>query len=86
MSNTHDYTRENRYWGHDLSFKLMDPEGMRLNATGWGTGINQGDFISLSNKGDVTRYKFETISYYHDPSDMWTAVLLFAPRQAEASE
>lgn len=80
---THDYTRSKRRWGHDLTYSLVDAGGIRLKAYGWGTGINKGDYILLSNGADETRYQFESLSYYGNPHDMWSAVLVYAPRTAE---
>lgn len=80
---THDYTRPNRRWGHDLTYSLADAGGIRLKASGWGTGIRKDDYILLSNGSDETRYQFESISYYGNPHDMWHAVLVYAPRSAE---
>ena len=77
---THDYRRHNRGWGHDLAYTPIKRN--RLRATGWGRGIKPGDFILLSNGDADTRYQFTTIDYYADPSDMWRAVLSFAPRES----
>lgn len=81
----HDYTRKNRYWGHDIHFRPIDPEGLRLNAGGWGRGIQKGDYILITNPANQaeTRYQVESIEYYIDPRDQWHGVLAFAPRQAE---
>jgi hypothetical protein len=80
---THDYTRPKRRWGHDLTYSLIDAGGLRLKASGWGTGISKDDYILLSNGSDETRYQFESISYYGNPHDMWSAMLVYAPRSAE---
>lgn len=80
---THDYTRANRRWGHDLAYSLVDSGGMRLKASGWGTGISKDDYILLSNGDGETRYQFESITYYGNPHDMWSATLVYAPRNAE---
>lgn len=83
----HDYTRKKRGWGHDIHFRPIDPEGLRLDAGGWGRGIQEGDYILITNpdSGSDTRYQVESIEYHIDPSDQWRGVLAFAPRQAEAS-
>lgn len=79
----HDYTNGKRRWGHDITWSMLDPGGLRLNAQGWGSDIRQGDYILLSNGKGTTRYQFESVDYYGDPSDMWKGILVFAPRQAE---
>lgn len=76
---THDYTKDRRGWGHDLIFKPIDG-GQQADATGWGSGIEAGDFMLLSNGNDATRYYVESVTYYRDPPDMWQAKLWFAPR------
>lgn len=87
MSTTHDYTSAKRHWGHDIHWRLLDDKGLRLDAGGWGKGIEQGDFILITNSatGTSSRYRVESIQYYGDPSDQWHGVLAFAPRQPEAS-
>lgn len=80
---THDYTNGKRRWGHDITWKLLDAGGIRLKASGWGSGIGPGDFVLLSTGSDTTRYQFENIIYYPDQKDMWTGILVFAPRPAE---
>lgn len=85
MRKTHDYT--NPCWGHDLTFEIEDG-GRRLSAMGWGHGIRDGDFILIENKNpspganSSTRYRFTEVKYLGDPSDMWSATLIFAPRTA----
>ena len=79
---THDYTE--RYWGHDYTFDPID-DGMKGHAMGWGTGIEVGDYLLLQNGSDSTRYKVDSINYYADPSDMWSAELSFAPRPRPVS-
>lgn len=83
---THDYTNGKRRWGHDLAYSPIDASGLRLKASGWGRGIAEGDYILLSNGIDETRYQFESIDYYANPNDMWSATLKFAPRQPEQSQ
>ncbi|MEG2376839.1 MAG: hypothetical protein RSC43_00625 [Clostridia bacterium] len=80
---THDYTRAKRRWGHDLTYSPVDAGGVILKASGWGLGINKGDYILLSNGADETRYQFDSIAYYGNPHDMWSAVLVYAPRTSE---
>lgn len=80
---TYDYTNSKRRWWHDLSYSIIDAWGLRLKASGWGLGISEGDYILLSNGSDETRYQFESIDYYANPNDMWSATLQFAPRQPE---
>lgn len=82
VNTTHDYRRHKRSWGHDLTFSLVDAGGLRLKASGWGTGISKDDYILISNGFGETRYQFESIEYYGNPHDMWSAVLVYAPRGA----
>lgn len=77
---THDYRDERRCWGHDITYRPTANDG--LAASGWGSGIADGDYVLLSNGDADTRYRVETISYSRDPSDMWRASLSFAPRPA----
>lgn len=80
--NTHDYTEPKRHFGHDLTYSLVNPDGTEVRAIGWGSGISEGDYILLSHAdGDVTRYRFDTVNYKRDPADMWTARLIFSPRE-----
>lgn len=80
-SNTHDYSGPTRRIGHDYIFKPVG-RGMKGNITGWGYGIRSGDFLLLQNRGKSTRYRVDSISYYLDPMDMWSAEVTFAPRGA----
>jgi hypothetical protein len=75
---THDYRKGHRTWGHDLSYRPLPDD--KLKATGWGSGLREGDYMLLSNGDSDTRYQIETIRYFGDPKDMWTATLRFAPR------
>lgn len=76
---THDYTR--CAWGHNIEVLSFLGEGKRLRVAGWGLGIAKGDYLLLNNKGDSTRYQVSSIKYRRDPPDMWTAELMFAPRE-----
>lgn len=81
---THDYT--SRGWGHDFCIRDVIKGGRVLKASGWGNGIEKGDFIIIPNSNpppganDSTRYRVKEISYCSDPRDMWHATLTFAPR------
>lgn len=82
MPKTHDYGE--RGWGHDYTW---DPRegGLAGHATGWGCGIQEGDYLLLKShspdsRDGRTRYQVKSISYYLDPPDMWSAELQFAPR------
>lgn len=80
---THDYTV--RAWGHDFTVMAIRDRGQRIQVTGWGYGIEPGDFILLPTDDGSTRYQVFSITYRVDPSDMWTAELHFAPRTQEAA-
>lgn len=77
---THDYTR--RTWGHDYTTLSVIDGGQRLRLSGWGLGINAGDYLILPNGSGTTRYRVDSIEYRIDPHDMWFAEATFAPRQA----
>jgi hypothetical protein len=79
---THDYSGPRRGFGHDYSFTPADG-GRFGHATGWGRGIQAGDFLLLQNGDRSSRYRVVEIGYYSDPPDMWRAQLAFAPRMAE---
>ena len=79
MANTHDYTE--RVWGRDYSIMSIENGGLNLSLSGWGHGIKSGDYIIIKNGESTTRYLFDTISYYSNPSDMWNATLTFSPRE-----
>lgn len=78
MTKTHDYTR--RHWGHDYVVWRVVEDGQCLITSGWGRGISKGDFLIIPNEGGTTRYAVAHIEYKRDPSDMWSADLIFAPR------
>lgn len=74
--NNHDYTR--RAWGHDFSISKID--GDTISMSGWGYGLQEGDYITLpSNKGTSLRYLLTSVKYYSDPPDMWQAVANYRP-------
>lgn len=77
---THDFTRPG--WGWAIgSWIPVDREGLVVRALGHGRGLEHGDFIILSSGGgQTTRYQISKVDYFRDPSDMWNAVLKFAPR------
>lgn len=79
---THDYATL-RCAGHDYTFTPKDG-GQRAHAMGWGRGIQNGDFLLLEtvkNPDGKARYRVDTIAYFSDPPDMWSADLTFVPRQ-----
>ena len=84
MSETHDYTR--RYWGHDYTITDVKSGGQRIFMSGWGRGINKGDFLLLESQSadpkanKSTRYKVASARYHADPSDLWAIEAVFAPR------
>jgi hypothetical protein len=76
----HDYTV--REWGHDVTIRQVKKGGKVLEASGWGRGIKKGHVLLLPNGDTSTRYTVKAIRYFADPSDMWSATLRFAPREA----
>ena len=79
---THDYSE--REWGRNYNIKQIHNSGMRISMSGWGTGIQSGDFIIIKNGYETTRYKFDSIEYCSDPYDMWFAEASFSPRESNA--
>ncbi|MEV6580292.1 hypothetical protein AB0M92_19240 [Streptomyces sp. NPDC051582] len=79
---THDFGPGKRCWGHDYSITKVVDSGQRLHVTGWGPRMKEGDFMLLANRGRETRYRIAAYEPVMDPTDMWHAVLDFAPRQA----
>jgi len=77
---THDYTSERRRWGHD--YAITQVKDNTINICGWGYGLSKGDYFVFTNQKthDSTRYQIKKIEYYADPTDMWRAEMVFAPR------
>ena len=76
---THDYTK--REWGHDYFIDHVLDGGIRLRGGGWGSGIEEGDYLLMRNGAATTRYRVAEVKYMRDPPDMWFATLDFAPRK-----
>lgn len=79
---THDYTK--RGWGHDYTFSPIDA-GQCGRMSGWGRGIEAGDYLLLDNQGSSSRYRVDRIEYQMNPRDMWFADVTFAPRERPPS-
>lgn len=81
---THDYGPGKRGWGHDYAIHAVAGEGAVLHASGWGHGIDTGDYLLIESQQPTrdgrTRYRVAEIKYYANPADMWSARLEFAPR------
>lgn len=75
---THDYSH--RFWGHDYTVIRVIDDGQQLAVSGWGHGIEKGDYMLLQNGNSTTRYRVKEIDYKRDPDDMWHATMTFAPR------
>jgi hypothetical protein len=78
---THDFSKEKRTWGHDVSFTSIDDDPERGKVYGWHYGIKIGDYLILQNGEGTTRYQVEAIRYRYDPPDMFFATVVFAPRR-----
>lgn len=78
----HDYRDEICTWGHSITYTPYDDHSP-FTALGFGRGISEGDYLLLSNKDSTTRYKVASISYFHNVTDQWAALLVFAPRTDE---
>jgi hypothetical protein len=76
---THDFTVQT--WGRSYTFQTRD-SGRSAEMMGWGSGIKKGHFLILKNKG-TTRYRVVSIHYYKEPTDMFLAKIVFAPRSME---
>ena len=79
MASTHDLS--DRVWGRNYNIMESIDRGMKLDLIGWHIGIEDGDYLILKNGSDTTRYVVESINYFSDPSDMWSASVSFAPRE-----
>jgi len=79
-STTHDFSKEKRTWGHDISFEPIDGDPERGKVYGWCYGIKIGDYLILQNGEGTTRYQVEDIKYRNDPPDMFFGTAVFAPR------
>jgi len=78
---THDFTLGG--WGHDYTIMKVIDKGMQLRLGGWGSGIQQDDYLILRNGKDSSRYQVEEIEYMRDPRDQWFATAKYAPRTQE---
>ena len=90
---THDYTHEKRKRGV-WAVLSHSPDFTMLDASGWGHGINVGDYLIVNQarrevsrylgkdqpEQPTTRYRVEQINYMSDPPDQWFATLIFDPR------
>ena len=75
---THDLS--SKTWGCNYNVMEIHNGGMRVDLTGWRSGIKNGDFLILKQTDGTTRYLVESIRYESDPNDMWFAEASFAPR------
>ncbi len=75
---THDYTKSR--WGHAVEILRIINEGNQLRVVGYGSGVNNGDFLLLPNEGSSTRYKVLKIEHKGSGTKQWFADLEFAPR------
>lgn len=80
VNQTHDYSHPR--WGRNVGISAVHDSGAALSACGWGHGVEQGDYLILPNGSGTTRYLVWAVDYYTDPSDMWSATLVFSPRQS----
>jgi len=48
--------------------------------TGQGQGVKCGDYILLPDRSGSCRYQVDTIEYYSNPPNMWTALLQKCPQ------
>lgn len=74
----HDYGPGHRCWGHDYTVTRVIDGGKRLEAAGWGKGLRKGQTVALTNKANAdgrSVYVIESVSYFSDPDDMWSATL-----------
>lgn len=78
---THDFTKSNQGRGHSIGWRLATPDGHRLSAYGWGSGLENGDYLLLSNGPNVARYQVTDLDYMVDPKDQFFCTLVYAPRQ-----
>jgi hypothetical protein len=71
----HDYT--NLVGGRDyvLNISNLRLEHKEYYMTGYGKGIKPRDYILLENSCGITKYQIKQIEYYHNPPDLWIALL-----------
>lgn len=79
-----DLTDGHRGFGHDLTRRPIDKQGLAHFASGWLTPLpKDGDYAILSDDlGGTTRYRFTNVRHCGNPRDMWHATLIFDPRQS----
>ena len=78
----HDYRRDCRKWGHDYSYHPRK-RGHEATMIGWGHGLEEGHYFLLTSPESSNRcsiYRIESVSYYADPRDMWTAEVRWCER------
>ena len=73
---THDYLKP--AWGRNCTFTPLE-KGQRGHVTGWGRGVEVGDYLLLPNGNVSTRYRITILHNYDGPPDMWRAEVMFAP-------
>lgn len=83
MARLVDYRNHLRRYGHDYTFSSVDG-GYRGDMIGWGpkdgSKIKENDVLVLSNSASfsgVSPYKVKQVTYWNDPSDMWSAKVVF---------
>jgi hypothetical protein len=75
VSRLHDYT--NFVGGRDYVLDISNSglEHKEYYMTGYGRGIKQCDYILLKSACGVAKYKVKQVEYYHNPPDLWIALL-----------
>lgn len=80
----HNYDSNHRYWGHDYTMSPYAATPGQVTATGWGYGIEKGDYLLLGRPETPWKFKVAEIEYGRDPRDLWHATLTVAHRPALA--
>lgn len=71
----HDYRENTLRWGHNGMNWHVAPDRKSVTMQGIGKGVRTGDYLAVSQGGNVNGYKFERVKYYNNPSDMFEAIL-----------
>ena len=79
---THDYTQGD--WGRNLAFTHVG-NGQIGRVSGWGYGVEKGDYLLIPNGAQSARYQVLKIEYKGDPFNEFFADVVFAPYSGVAS-
>lgn len=79
MMATHNLTLKT--WGHDYTFRPI-ANGLKGSMNVWTPKwLYEGDYLIIRNGNGTTRYRIDAAKWHHDPGDMWSLTVSFAPRE-----